>query len=133
MIALDTNVLIRLVVGDDAKQQAVAESLLRDAAHAGEPCLICDPVLCETEWVLESCYGASRADVRAVMQRLLASEGLFVFEDPEVFRRALRAHGQGRADFSDLLIGARAAARGARTTYTFDRKLARYEDFSLLG
>ena len=133
MIALDTNVLVRLIVGDDAKQQAVAESLLRDAAHAGESCLICDPVLCEMEWVLESCYGASRADIRAVVQRLLASDGLFVFEDLEVCRRALRAHGQGKADLSDLLIGARSAARGARTTYTFDRKLARYEYFSLLG
>ena len=133
MIALDTNVLVRLVVGDDAKQQATAEALLRDAAHAGESCLICDAVLCETEWVLESCYDASRAEIRAVMQRLLASEGLFVFEDPEVFRRALRAYGHGKADFSDLLIGAKSAARDARTTYTFDRKLARYECFSLLG
>jgi predicted nucleic-acid-binding protein len=77
MIAVDTNVLVRLVVKDDPDQFALAERLVREAAESGEPCLVSDPVLCELEWVLESSYGASRSDVLAAMQNLLA-RGAFV-------------------------------------------------------
>jgi predicted nucleic-acid-binding protein len=132
MIALDTNVLVRLTVGDDPGQLALAERLLRLAAESREPCFVSDPVLCELEWVLESSYGAGRADVLAVMEDLAARE-IFEFEDREALRRAIAAYQGSRADFSDCLIGARAAARGARTTYTFDRDLGRLPGFSVLG
>jgi len=47
VIALDTNILIRLLVRDDPGQTALAERLLQEAADAGEQCFISDPVLCE--------------------------------------------------------------------------------------
>jgi predicted nucleic-acid-binding protein len=46
--------------------------------------------------------------------------------------KALRAYAEGRADFSDYLIGARSRAKGARTTYTFDGKLKNREGFTYL-
>lgn len=102
MIGLDTNVLVRLIVGDDLKQQATAERLVREAADNEEPCLICDPVLCETVWVLARRYGASRAEILSTLQKLLAREGVFVFEDSAAFRKALGLYGRGKADFSIL-------------------------------
>lgn len=131
MIAFDTNILIRLLVRDDPGQTALAEQLLQAAADAGEPCFISDPVLCEVEWVLESCYEATRGDILAAMQELFAGD-LFVFEDREVLRRVITRYQEGKADFSDCLIGAKAGARGARTTYTFERVLAKEEGFTRL-
>lgn len=131
MIALDTNILIRILVKDDPHQTALAERLLQEAADAGDLCFISDPVLCEVEWVLESNYKARRADVLAAMQELLAGD-LFVFEDREVFRHAIARYQDGKADFSDCLIGAKALAKGARTTYTFERVLAREPGFTRL-
>ena len=132
MIAVDTNVLIRLLVGDDPKQLAQAEALLQDARERGIPCFIADPVLCEIEWVLESCYNASRADVLAALRDLLAQEG-FTFEDRGALLQAIAAYQHGKADFSDYLIGANARAYGATAVYTFDRGLRQAEGFVLLS
>ena len=132
MIAVDTNVLIRLLVGDDPKQLAQAEAILRDAREKDIPCFISDPVLCEIEWVLESCYGASRADILTALRDLLASEG-FVFENRQGLQQAIELYQTGKADFSDYLIGAKGQAKGAAATYTFDRKLRRTEGFIFLG
>lgn len=132
MIGLDTNVLIRVLIADDPKQTASAERLLREAIEAGEICFISDPVLCETEWVLGSYYRVPRAEIAAALESLLARESLFAFESVDVFRKALDAYRRGKAEFSDFLIGAKAEAQGARTTFTFDRVLARQQGFSLL-
>ncbi len=132
MIALDTNVLIRVLVADDPKQTPLAERLLREAAEEGELCFISDPVLCETEWVLDRFYRVPRAEILAALENLLARQSLFSFEDPAIVRKALDAYQQGKADFSDFLIGAKSEARGARTTFTFDRALARQQGFSTL-
>ncbi|MFP5289224.1 MAG: PIN domain-containing protein [Thermoanaerobaculia bacterium] len=132
MIALDTNVLIRVLTADDPKQTELAERLLREAAEAGESCFVSDPVLCETEWVLDSYYGVPRSGIAAALESLLARRNLFSFEDADVFRKALDAYRQGKAEFSDFLIGAKAEARGARTTFTFDRDLASQQGFSIL-
>lgn len=133
MIALDTNVLIRVLVADDPLQTASAERLLREALTAGESCFISDPVLCEMEWVLDRFYRVPRAEILAAVESLLARTNLFSFEDAAVVRTALDRYQRGRADFSDFLIGAKAEARDARTTFTFDRALARQQGFSILG
>ncbi len=131
MIALDTNILIRLLVRDDPGQTVLAERLLQEAADAGEQCFISDPVLCEVEWVLESSYRARRGDVLAAMQELLSGD-FFLFEDREILRQVMARYQESRADFSDCLIGAKARARGARTTFTFERVLAREQGFTRL-
>lgn len=131
MIALDTNLVIRLIVEDDPAQLAVAREIVADAEAAGETCLLTDIVLCEIEWVLLSAYGAERTDVLAAIQSL-ASESLFDFEDRARLQRALDSYQHGRGDLSDYLIGHTATALGARTTFTFDRGLAGESIFSVL-
>lgn len=131
MIAFDTNVLVRLLVKDDPDQFATALALLDRATEAEEPCYLSDAVLCETVWVLDSQYDASRSDILAAMTEL-AADGRYAFDDAEAVSQALRAFEDGPADFPDYLIGARAQGRGARTTYTFDRKLRDREGFSYL-
>ena len=131
MIALDTNVVVRFLVGDDIKQARRVRQLLEAASADREPCFLGDAVLCEVEWVLESAYDAQRGDIIAAIQRLLSHE-LFVFEEAEIVRRALDLYQAGRADFSDYLIGLRGQAKGARTTYTFDHGLRGAPEFTVL-
>jgi len=131
VIAFDANVLVRLLVEDDAAQFAAAAAVLARTAEAGERCHLTDVVLCETAWVLGSVYGARRADVLAALSAIVGDER-YGFDDAEALRRALAAFEAGRADFADYLIGARSERQGTRTTYTFDGRLRDREGFTLL-
>jgi len=131
MIGLDTNVVVRFLVEDDEKQTKQVRRLLEAAIEAREPCLLTDAVLCETEWVLESCYDAERRDISLAVQRLV-SAAHFTFEDRMAVGKALDRYQAGKADFSDYLIGLRGRSLGARTTFTFDRDLRSSEEFTVL-
>lgn len=131
MIAVDTNVLVRFLVRDDQAQAARARRLIDACVEAGDPCLVSNPVLCELEWVLESVYHASRADVVAAVRALLSTPP-FEMEDVRVAERAVRLYSKGKGDLSDYLLGEVGRSRGARTTYTFDRGLRKAEGFTLL-
>lgn len=132
MIAVDTNVLVRLIVADDPKQAALAQSLIEEAIGEGTTCYVSTPVLCELEWVLVSRYQVPRTEIAAVLQRLL-DNSVFTFEDRNVLLQALAAYRHSRAGFADHLIGAKAQAFGATTTWTFDRALRNCSGFSILG
>jgi predicted nucleic-acid-binding protein len=131
MIALDTNILVRLITQDDARQAALAERLIQQATEEDEACFISDVVLCELEWVLETCYEATRSDLLTAMQEIAVRE-IFVFENSDSLHWAINLYRESKAEFSDALIGAKARAQGARTTYTFDRVLSQQESFSRL-
>ena len=66
MIAVDTNILVRLLTGDDPKQTAAARSLF-----AAEPIWIAKTVLLETGWVLRSLYGFAESAIRDAFTKLL--------------------------------------------------------------
>lgn len=132
MIAFDTNVLVRLLVQDDPDQFATALDLLGRAAERAEPCFLADGVLCETEWVLQSCYAATRGDVLAAL-RGIADDARYTVADPEALEEALAAYEEGKGELADHLIGVRSRRAGARTTYTFDRKLKERPDFTCLS
>jgi predicted nucleic-acid-binding protein len=132
MIAVDTNVLVRLVVADDPKQAALARELIEEAIGEGTTCYVSTPVVCELEWVLVSRYRVPRTEIAAVLKRLLHNS-VFAFEDRNVLLQALAAYEQSRAGFADHLIGAKAQAFGAATTWTFDCELRNCTGFSILG
>jgi predicted nucleic-acid-binding protein len=131
MIALDTNILVRLITQDDPQQAALAERLVQQAAEEGETCFVSDVVLCELEWVLEECYGATRSELLTAIQEL-ASREVFACEDSDSLHWAIDLFRKSKVEFSDALIGAKARAKDARTTYTFDRVLSHQEGYSLL-
>ncbi len=131
VIALDTNVLVRLIVQDDKDQAARAMALLEDCEERDESCFVALLVLCELTWVLRRVYKASHAEVADTL-RLLLDTSLLEFEEADLLRAALRAYTDGKADFADYVIGALGRRHGARTTYTFDRALRREADFTLL-
>jgi predicted nucleic-acid-binding protein len=116
MIAVDTSVLVRFLVRDDAKQAARAASLIRR-----DEIWIAKTVLLETEWVLRSLYGFSPESVGEALRRL-AGLGTVLLEDELAVAKALDWSRDG-LDFADALH--LASAGNAKRFATFDRKLAK--------
>lgn len=114
-ITVDTNILVRSVVRDDAKQAAAADRLLKSA----ELIAVTLPCLCEFVWVLLKFYGVSRKDVADAIRALLtvgnvvadrpaAEAGLAVLEDG--------------GDFADGVIAFDGSRLGGQTFVSFDRQ-----------
>jgi predicted nucleic-acid-binding protein len=64
-IIADTRVLLRAVVGDDAKQSRAAIRAMEQA----ESVVVRQHALCELVWVLDRRYGVSRADIAATIRQ----------------------------------------------------------------
>ena len=131
MIALDTNVLVRLIVHDDEVQARVVERLLIRARRDRTPLFVADVVLCELVWVLTRRLGLGRAEVADAIDRLLRTE-LVVVAQAAVIARALAAYRTGRGDFADYVIREQAFASEATEVVTFDRTLKGEAGFRLL-
>jgi predicted nucleic-acid-binding protein len=116
LIALDTNLLIRLVVRDDITQADLVVELMR----ANETWLA-KTVLLESEWVLRYTYELNREAIAEIFRKVLGFRRLMV-EDRINVLRALDYFDQGM-DFADAL---HLCSSGAATSFaTFDRALAR--------
>jgi len=128
VIALDTNVLVRFLVEDDEAQSAAAAALIVETLSHGEGLFVSDIVVCETVWVLTSCYRVRKAKVVSILGDLLKAKQL-TFAAPDSLSRALGAYAGGRGDFSDYLIREDALLAGCDRVATFDRALLRDRDF----
>ena len=130
MIALDTNVLVRYLVRDDARQAEAARALL-ESLTAERPGYVCREVAVELVWVLERAYDLARDQIATILEELVATEGLVV-EDADDVARAASTYRAAGVGFSDLMILAAAKRSGAHPLYTFDQKAARLDGISLL-
>jgi predicted nucleic-acid-binding protein len=94
MTAVDTNVLVRLLTGDDHKQEAAAHSLF-----AAGPIWIAKTVLLETGWVLGSLYRFEKSAIREAFTKLLGLKNVHMEDESSVAAAlALTARGIELAD-----------------------------------
>ncbi len=114
MRSLDTNILLRALLGDDPVQSPIAERLL------AEPALVGLTVALETFWVLTA-RARMPATSAATMLEMLTAVPTLTFADAGAVRWAL-AHAAVGADFADMLHLATSA--GADSFATFDRGIA---------
>lgn len=128
MLGLDTNVLVRFLVQDDAEQFARARRLIKREVGQTEPVLVSLLVLLETEWVLRSRYALPKADILGVFSSLLEAAEL-EFEDEAAVEEAVFTWRDSPAQFADCLINARHRRLGCRATATFDSKAAKLPGF----
>lgn len=89
MLAVDTNVVVRLLVNDDERQGAKARTLF----ESGDV-WIGATVLLEVAWVLESVYGLGAVEAAESLERLLGLPGVRI-ENPSAIATALAAVKQG--------------------------------------
>ena len=131
MRGLDTNVLVRLLTQDDARQARRVDRLFAEARERGEPLYVNAIVLCEVAWVLRAAYQHGSDRIADALELMLGAPDL-VIEDADLVRRALSAYRKGPGDFSDYFIGERNTRAGCDATVTFDKRLANAEAFKRL-
>lgn len=116
MRAVDTNVVVRYLTGDDPEQAARAKEVFATGRT-----FVTTTVLLEGDWVLRSAYGFARAEV-AVAIRALAGLADVTVENPVLLAEALDRVERGM-DFADALhLG---AAAQCESVLTFDRRFIR--------
>jgi predicted nucleic-acid-binding protein len=130
MIAADTNLVVRHLTQDDARQSAVVARIFGAAEARREPILVTHVVLCEVCWTLSAAYDFGKPAIVAAVEGLLA-DAAFVVQGRAQVSESLARYRRGRAGFTDYLIGQIAAAEGATVTFTFDRHLSRAAGFAL--
>ena len=124
MAALDTNVLVRYIVQDDAAQFAAAKRLISRCVGEGSTLFVPVTVVLELEWVLRSGFGFGKDDVLLTLSSLFSAAEL-VFESEQALEVALQLFRKGLADFADCLHVALATQAGEQPLWTFDKAAAR--------
>ena len=131
MIGIDTNILLRLWLNDDAAQNKRIDALL--AQHGSTPgsLLVTDVVLAEAVWTLRAAFDHGKA-AQLIAIRSLLNEIAFAFEDREAVKQAAKMFEQGNCGFSDCLVAATHAHHGCDFTATFDRGMRKLPGVKLL-
>jgi predicted nucleic-acid-binding protein len=121
MQSADTNVLVRMITGDDAGQTEAADRFIEGGAW------VSILAVAETAWVLRTLYNRSAADIASAVQMLLDHKDL-ILQDSDVVATALELF-QSRPSlgFSDCLMLHLARKAGHLPLGTFDRALRRVE------
>lgn len=132
MPALDTNVLLRLLMRDDAGQLAAAQALVARSQRTGEGVFIPVTVALELEWVLRSRFGLDKATVLHTFTQLLSTVELR-FESVVALEWALRQYKAATTDFGDCLHAALASQAGEQPLWTFDKAASKLDGTRLLA
>lgn len=121
MRAVDTNVLVRLVIRDEENQLLAAQRFVERGAWASHL------VLAELSWVLSAVYGLEHAQIAMAIEMLLNHATLTV-QDGDVVLAALDQYRLKPAlGFSDCLVLEIARKAGHTPLGTFDKNLGRIE------
>ena len=124
--AVDTNILIRYITGDDQIQLGKATRLI----ESGEPKLVNPIVLVELSWVLNSVYKLPRDSIANTLQEI-GYCGYLLYKRPKPVNAAIEYFADGH-DLADALTMHLNIEDGASITYTFDKKAAQLSGYELL-
>ena len=122
MRAVDTNIVIRLIVRDDPGQVARAE------AFVGPGAWVSNLVLAETVWVLGSVYGLNRDRIAIALGMLIEHHNLVLQEENAVAAALAEFKRQKAVGFVDCLVVQVARKMGHLPLGTFDKSLSRLDD-----
>jgi predicted nucleic-acid-binding protein len=121
MRAVDTNVLVRLITRDDARQVAVAEAFVAPGAWVSHL------AVAEATWVLASVYERGREAIATAVEMLLSHEHLTLQDSETVAAAVAQFRRQPKVGFSDCLMVEVARKAGHTPLGTFDRNLGKVD------
>ena len=130
MTGLDTNVLVRYIMQDEAKQAAKATALI-ESLTVDAPGFVSLVSVVELGWVLSSSYDLTREQVAQTLDLLLRTKQVVV-DRADLVLSTLRVFRAGSADFADCLIERTAANAGCDRTMTFDAAAAKAAGMTLI-
>jgi len=131
MKALDTNMLVRFLVKDDAEQAQQVYSLFKQAENLQQRLFVPILVVLEMIWVLQAVYRVEERDIIASLNDLLLMPVL-LFETPPVLHAFIGAAANNNFDLADLLIAHSARSYPCESVLTFDKKAAKFAGFELI-
>ena len=131
MKGIDTNVLVRYLVQDDAVQSKKAAEFIESECVHNEGILINDVVMCELVWVLETFYEYSKESIVDVLDKIMLTKQ-FTFVNRNVLWQALRIYQKSNTDFADNYIAFLNHQHNCEYSLTFDKKAAQLCHFKLL-
>ncbi|HVY22592.1 MAG TPA: type II toxin-antitoxin system VapC family toxin [Steroidobacteraceae bacterium] len=131
MPGLDTNVLVRWLVDDDARQSARIRKLFRSTGADDAALFVPVTVSLELEWVLRSRYQFNKMEVIETMVALLETRDM-QFQSEAAIEWALHLYRESTAEFADCLHAALSASEGYPPLLTFDVKAAKLAGVELI-
>jgi predicted nucleic-acid-binding protein len=132
MAALDTDVLVRWLTADNAKQCAVVAKLLEIAAKKEERFFVPVTVMLQTEWVLRSRYRFDKPTVTAALDALMGVSELEFQSEPALEQALWLFKQTGAPDFADCLHVALVSQAGQGPLLTFDERAGKLDGVQLL-
>jgi predicted nucleic-acid-binding protein len=135
VIGIDTNVLLRWLIapedGNIGSSAAEIDIVAKTLAVTGQEFFVNTIVVAETTWILEQKLKLPRADICAVVDRLLYSLNITV-ADPDAVNEARQVYETSNIGFADCLIARINGRAGCTYTLTFDKKAGRQVGFRSL-
>ena len=132
MPALDTNILVRYIVQDDAAQPAAAKRHISRCVAEGATLFVPVTVVLELEWVLRASFEFGKDDVLLTLSSLFSAAEL-TFESERALEVALQLFRKASADFADCLHVALATQAGEHPLWTFDKGASKVSGAQLMA
>jgi predicted nucleic-acid-binding protein len=117
---VDTNILVRHLVGDPRGMSRRATAFLKNEDHL----YVADLIVAETVYVLESFYEIDRSRISEAVRSLLALESVSVVDSP-LLLRTIEIYEDDRLDFAEAYLVACAESTGVGRVASFDRSIDR--------
>ena len=122
---VDTNVLVRHLIGDPPKMAARATAYFQRESEL----LVADLIVAETIYVLESFYEVARPEISEAMRALIVMESVSVIDAP-LLLRAVEIYEYERLDFTEAYLIASAESTGVMQVASFDRSIDRVKSIT---
>lgn len=128
---VDTDVIVRLLTGDDPQKQEAAKTLFERVERGDLALSAPDTVIADAVYVLSSprLYHLPRAQVNDMLAALVRLPHFHVRQRAEVLR-ALELYATTHLDFGDLLIVASMEQEQEQTLYSYDKGFDRIRSIS---
>ena len=131
MKGVDTNILVRFLVGDDSDQAQVVYNLFKKIELNKTELFVSLLVVLELLWVLESVYQIERNSIIDSLADLILMP-ILKFENIEAIQKFIIAAQNSKYDLSDLLIVHASNSYDCEAVFTFDKKASKYSLFELI-
>ncbi len=123
---LDTNVLIRFILGDHDTLSPAARKLFDEACDGKCVLILTEVAVAEAVWVLHSFYNIKRNPITEWLSKIILSAGVRCMKRDEMLD-ALNRFASTKCDFLDCYLASLAAASGDHVA-TFDKDFEQFDD-----
>ena len=126
---LDTNIIVRLLTGDDLAKQAASAKLFKEVAQGKVMISSTDAIIAETVFVLSSpnLYHLPKGKIRDLLITLLAYPN-FKVKNKQVVIQALHYYADKNLDFGDAVLVVLTQKSKEKTIYSYDHDFNKFSD-----